>query len=535
MSTASTTPIWATQALPQRLRAGPLPACRVCVIGAGVAGLSVALELLEAGYPVTVIERDHVGAGETMRSTAHLASGLDDRFHVLEREHGTDGARHAATSHRAAIDLIEGWVDAHHIECGFRRVDGFLFAAAGCDPAILDREYEACMRAGLEVQRVRRIEGLPAAGPALRFARQARIDPLRYVEGLAAAVRRRGGRIARGEACGIEDGTPCRVVLRDQRELRCDAVVVCTNVPFHRVLAYHTKQAAYRTFVLAFDAAEVALREALYWDTADPYHYVRWQDDPATTPVLLVGGADHKTGQGDAEQSPFGVLEAWARAFHPGLGRVLSAWSGQVIEPVDGLGFIGRDAGSDRVFVVTGDSGNGITHATLAAPLIAALVADRPHPWQALYASDRRHLNREWLHENANVVKQYADWIGPSDPIAPDELVPGSGGVVRVGLHRYAVCRDGDGHLHAFSARCPHLGGSVRWNADETSWDCPCHGSRFSAFDGAVLNGPAVIGLEPVPIDAVRQGGADVAAEVIVPHAPDAAARPLHLKTRNLQ
>lgn len=503
MSTGHSVPAWgeAPACLPV---ATALPSStQVCVIGAGVAGLSVALGLLEAGYQVVVLERDGIGAGETGRSTAHLSWALDDRFHVLEKEHGEEGARVAAESHRAAVAQIERWVADYRIDCAFARIDGYLFRGGDDDPEVLEREFDAALRAGVEVERVQQLPGHPGVGAALRFPRQARIDPLRYVQGLARAVQGRGGQLVKAEATGIDDGVPCRVELQDGRELRCDVTVVCTNVPFHRRVAYHTKQAAYRTFVMAARAPAGALHDALYWDTCDPYHYVRLADTGASQPLVLVGGADHKTGQRDPGEHALDALERWARRFCPTLGPVERAWSGQVIEPVDSLAYIGRDAGAARVFVVTGDSGNGMTHGTIAASLIPSLIAGRAHPWSALYAPDRHPLNRDWLRENANVLWQYTDWVAAAEPVTLDSLGPGQGAILRRGLHRYAVCRDDGGELHAFSARCTHLGCCVRWNRNENSWDCPCHGSRFGASDGAVLNGPAVEPLQPVPLSAL--------------------------------
>ncbi|MGN6519598.1 MAG: FAD-dependent oxidoreductase [Dokdonella sp.] len=467
----------------------------VLVIGAGIAGLSVALSLLPVGRCVTVLERDAIGAGQTLRTSAHLACALDDRFHVLERHHGHDGARVAAQSHARAIDRIEEWCGEFSIACGFARVDGYLVGEGG-DPGGLEREFDAARRAGLEVEPVARVPGT-GFGSALRFARQARIDPQAYLAGLARAVADLGGSLVRGEATGIEGGDRVDVATAAGQRIRANAVVIATNVPFHEPIAIHTKQAPYRTYVIGCPIPRDAVPDLLLWDMVDPYHYVRRVDDESGASWLIVGGEDHKTGQAP-DTAAFERLVEWTRARFPLASAAEWAWSGQVIEPVDGLAFIGHDPGGEaNVYVVTGDSGNGLTHGTIAAEVVPALIAGGADPCDGVYDPRRKPLRAagSWLHENANVAVQYADWVrgGDARPLAPLD-----GTVVRQGAHRIAVHRDENGELHAFSATCPHPGCSVRWNAIERTFDCPCHGSRFDPCDGRVLNGPAARGLEPI-------------------------------------
>lgn len=217
---------------------------------------------------------------------------------------------------------------------------------------------------------------------------------------------------------------------------------------------------------------------------------------------VLVGGGDHKTGQGDDPQV-YARLQQWAAARFPAISRYTHAWWGQILEPDDGLGFIGADPDNENVYLVSGDSGNGLTHGTLAALLLADLIQGRDNPWQALYAPGRHRLGGmpAWLRENTNAVLQYRDWLAPSQEDELADLARGSGVVVRRGLHRVAVYRGGDGALRAHNARCTHMGCVVRWSSEENSWDCPCHGSRFDAATGAILNGPASEPLRPFALE----------------------------------
>lgn len=467
----------------------------VCVVGAGMAGLSTAYHLVCDGARVLVLDQGRVGGGETARTTAHLASALDDRFHALEKMHGAEGARLAGESHAAAIDSIEQIARAEDIACDFARVDGYLIAAGPRDAGELDDELAAAGRAGLAVEKVPR----PAwswldSGPCLRFRNQAEFHPLRYVRGLAGAIARRGGSIASGvRAVRLDGGRRCRVITADRREVDAGAVVVATNSPIHGVVGVHGKQAAFRSYVVALEVQAGSIPHALVWDTADPYHYLRVaRADRSEVEWLVVGGEDHRTGQEDDGEARFDRLESWTRERIPMAGAVVRRWSGQILEPADGLAFIGPSPGlNPNLYLATGDSGNGLTHAALAGIVLTDLVLGRSNPWAALYDPTRvkpRSLGGI-VRENLNTAVQYADWVTPGDD-AIDAIRPGGGAVVRRGLHKVAVHRDQSGALHAMSAACPHLGGIVAWNSTEKTWDCPCHGSRFDAT-GRVLCGPA--------------------------------------------
>lgn len=480
----------------------------VCVVGAGIAGLTTAYLLTREGKSVVVLDDGPIVSGESERTTAHLANALDDRFIELERLHGQEGSRLAAQSHGAAIDTIERIARDEHIDCDFARVDGYLFNAPGEPKDLLDRELAAAHRAGhVGAHKVDRAP-LPSfdTGPALRFPRQGQFHPLKYLNGLAAAIVRRGGRIyAHSHAAHIRGGRSACVETGDKYKVSCEAIVVATNTPVNDRLAIHTKQAAYRTYVIGAAIRAGTLPRALYWDTGDPYHYVRLQ---AAAPgggaegedILIVGGEDHKTGQAEDTANRFRALESWTRERFPEAGEIRFRWSGQVMEPVDGLAYIGRNpADHDNVFIVTGDSGQGMTHGTIAGLLLTDLIVGRQNPWAKLYSPSRIKLSAagDYTRENINMAAQYADWL-TAGKVEKDRLVPpGSGAIVRHGLRKVAVYRDLDGTFHECSAVCPHLGGIVSWNDTEKTWDCPAHGSRFDRH-GRVMNGPANSNLHPL-------------------------------------
>jgi Rieske Fe-S protein len=338
-------------------------------------------------------------------------------------------------------------------------------------------------------------------GRALRFPRQAQFHPLRYLAALADAITRQGGKIfAHTHVSTIRGGKSASVETSDGVFVSCDAVVVATNTPANDRLVIHTKQAAYRTYVIGVAIPAGSVPKVLYWDTSDPYHYVRLQSASATEDILIVGGEDHKTGQAEDAEARYIRLEQWTRERFPMGREVKFKWSGQVMEPVDALAFIGRNPmDHDNVFVATGDSGNGMTHGTIAGILLTDLILGRSNPWADLYSPSRVTLKAtgEFAKETVNMAAQYADWLTAGD-VEKDRLVPaGTGAIVRHGLKKIAVFRDDDGTFHECSAVCPHLGGIVHWNATEKTWDCPAHGSRFDCL-GQVLNGPANKDLDPV-------------------------------------
>ena len=275
-------------------------------------------------------------------------------------------------------------------------------------------------------------------------------------------------------------------------------MVVATNTPVNDLLAIHTKQAAYRSFVIGAAVPAGSIPKGLYWDTSVPYHYVRLTHSRSTgRDILIIGGEDHKTGQADDAEVRYQRLEKWSRARFPMMTDIEFRWSGQVIETIDGLAFIGRNPLDEpNVYIATGDSGNGMTHGTIAGMLLTDLIRHRDNAWSTLYEPARKTLGAltTFAKESLNMAVQYADWVTPGD-VTDDLLVPpGSGVVVRRGLKKIAVYCDAAGQRHERSAVCPHLGGIVAWNHSENTWDCPCHGSRFDRF-GKVVNGPAIMDL----------------------------------------
>ena len=475
----------------------------VCIVGAGIAGLSCAYELVRAGKTVMVLDDGEIGGGVSGRTTGHLTAMLDDRYFEIARLHGARGAQYAAQSHATAIDRIAAIVEEENIDCDFARVDGYLFVPVGEATDVLEKEVAAAVHAGLDTVAAVTTVPLPFnAGPALRLPAQAQFHILKYLNGLGAAILRRGGQIFTGaHVVEIEDGSPATISTDSGIEIAANDVIVATNTPINNRVAIHTKQAAYRTYVIGMTLPRGTVQPLLAWDTCDPYHYIRLAPLDATHDLLIVGGEDHKTGQDDNPESRYERLETWTRKRFALAGTVEYRWSGQIMEPVDGMAFIGRNPGDKHIYMVSGDSGNGLTHGAVAGILLTDLIVGRENPWTALYDPGRVRLRAggDFIKETLNMAAQYGDWARGGDVATVDEIARGEGAVIRDGLHKVAVYRDETGALHERSATCPHLGCVVNWNSAEKTWDCPCHGSRFDCT-GRVVNGPAIRDLAPMEL-----------------------------------
>ncbi len=465
----------------------------VCVVGGGIAGLTTAYLLAKAGVKVAVIDDGLIGGGETSRTTAHLSNAIDDRIYRIEGWHGKEKAVLAVESHVRAIGQIEDIVAAENIDCDFSRLDGYLFES-GDGEDDLDEELAAAHRCGLDT--VERVERAPIkdhdTGPCLRFPDQGQFHILKYLAGLARAIESCGGRlISNTRVTEWKGGQIPEVHTAGGDVIAAPSIVLATNYPLMSKM--FAQLPAYRTYAIGVRIPKGSVERALFWDTGDPYHYIRTQSD-GDDDILIVGGEDHKTGHANDGEERFERLLAWTRERFTEAGEVLYKWSGQCLETHDGLGFLGRYSASEpNVYLITGDSGMGMTHGTIGAMIVSDLIRGKDSPWKDVYDPSRIATQSimEAVPEVISATVPYVDWVTGGDAASADEIANGEGAIIREGLHKVAVYRDGNGELHRRSAVCTHLGCIVRFNSLEKTWDCPCHGSRFS-LDGDPINTPAI-------------------------------------------
>jgi glycine/D-amino acid oxidase-like deaminating enzyme/nitrite reductase/ring-hydroxylating ferredoxin subunit len=464
----------------------------IAIVGAGITGLTAAVLLASEGRQVTVLEADRIGSGTSGATSAHVTEVPDAGYRTLLQRCGETTARSVVERNRTALELIDRFVMAEHIECDFSRVPAYLFAESAEAVSLLEDEARAAQRLGVSC----RLTGdvplpWPVAG-GLEFADQAIFHPMRYLLALAACAVERGARLfEHTPVIGFDDSADGVIVKIPQAQVRAGSLILATHTPLGFNLV-QTEIVPYQSYIITF-WADGPFPAGLYWDTADPYHYLR----PAARTddqLVILGGADHKTGHGSDPAASFGELEAYARRRFAG-ATIHTRWSAEFFEPADGLPYIGRSPFSRHTYIATGFSGVGLVQGTMAAMEITAEIDGAAHTTPFDARRVRPSAAPRIVAHNLDVA---AHWIGDrlaaSEAHSPVDVPRGEGRIIRIGGQRRAIYRDDDGVIHNLSAVCTHMGCVVHWNGAERSWDCPCHGARYAAT-GEVLEGPALQGL----------------------------------------
>jgi glycine/D-amino acid oxidase-like deaminating enzyme/nitrite reductase/ring-hydroxylating ferredoxin subunit len=474
------------------------------VIGAGITGLTAAWLLKQAGKRVCVLERDRVGAVDTGHTTAHLTMVTDLRLTQLAKHFGKAAARLTWQGGAAAVNTVEEIVKRLNIQCQFTRIPGYLFAAIDGkqdESGELKREAKLARDLGFDAT------FLPAvpyfSKPGIRFSNQAKFHPLQYLSALAQDVDGGGSAVFEQTEVSEVSGEP-QTVKVGKLAIKCDFVVIATHVPLMgktglvNATLFQTKLAPYSSYVVGAKLPRGAVPEASFWDTSDPYYYLRI-DRGTRHDYAIFGGLDHKTGQEPDVEQRFFELRAKLYALVPQAETADYQWSGQVIETNDGLPYIGETA--ERQFAATGFAGNGTTFGTLAGMMACDAALGRENPWRQLFSVNRKKLRGgtwDYLTENFDYPYYLVrDRLAPAEGDSPRSVKRGEGKILKIDGNRVACYRDEEGRVSQVSAVCTHMGCLVRWNNAEHTWDCPCHGSRFHPT-GEVLAGPAESPLEPV-------------------------------------
>lgn len=464
----------------------------VCIVGVGLAGLSIAYQLSKRGYKVVLLEASRVASGQSGRTTAHLTYKIEEQLKEMLKSQNQEELKTFVHAHKRAIDVIEETIFQEDISCDFKRVDGYLFLGEEDDKELLDEEVRIGRELDLDLSVVGGIPAFGHLGPAVHYPDQAQFHPLKYMAGLLRVMSEL--EVSVFENSRVKDfvygSDKHEVITENGFTVESRYLVVATDSPVNNRFYIHTKQAAFRTYVVGFELKN-KMDIPLMWDTADPYHYIRVAGN-----TFILGGEDHRTGQNPIED-PYKNLIGWARQHFPLLGEVKWQWSGQVFEPVDGMAFIGRNPGVEKnIFIVTGQSGIGMTNSTIASMIIPDLIEGRENSMIQVFDPSRLALRdkAEFVKENSNTAFQYKDWLTPSEVKNLDEIPLDEGRLMRDGLVKNCVYHNEEDGFETRCAVCPHLGGIVHWNDLEKSWDCPCHGSRFNVH-GQVIEGPSLSNL----------------------------------------
>jgi glycine/D-amino acid oxidase-like deaminating enzyme/nitrite reductase/ring-hydroxylating ferredoxin subunit len=474
----------------------------VAIIGAGITGLTSALLLAEAGLKVVIIEANQVGAGTTGYSSCHLTTDIDEEYRNVISSFGEDIANIVAQSRRSAINFIERIAQDKYIDCDFKRLPGYFYTESQEDVNTLLEESEAAIKAGLNVKLV---DSLPLPfkiKKALKFEDQAEFNSQKYLDGLANYVNSLGAIIYENTLLTNMEEVNDIYHLHTSNGgiVKANQVIMATHYPlFFNVL--QTMAAPYISYMIAAKLKSNEYPVGLFWDTDEPYHYTRYYVKDGSA-YVVVGGEDHKTGTDSDTDYRFVKLEKYIRDRFD-IESIDYKWSAQYYEPADGLPYIGKSPFSKNVFVGTGYSGDGLVYGTIAGQIISNIILELDNPWLKAYDSLRFTPGAsaaDFIKENVGVVKHFfKDRIPDTDNL--DDIAPGEGKIVKFNGEKLAVSRDKNNELHAVSPACTHMKCFVDWNNTEQTWDCPCHGSRFTN-EGEVLYGPAVTALAKKDINA---------------------------------
>jgi glycine/D-amino acid oxidase-like deaminating enzyme/nitrite reductase/ring-hydroxylating ferredoxin subunit len=474
----------------------------VAVVGGGIVGITTALLLTEAGVDVVLLEGERLGHGVSGHTTAKVTSQHGLIYGRIRSRFGPEGARTYATANESALAWIADRIERDGIECDFRRQPAYLYMSRRSGLRTLEREAEAALEAGLPASLVEAPPLPYPVGSALRFDNQAEFHVSRYLSALVDRLQRDGCRIyEHSRATGVTSGTT-QVVKTAAGAVAADRVVVATHYPFlDRSLAFARVHPTRSYVVLCRIAGDPPPGMHISGDS--PTRSLR-AVPAGDEQLLLVSGEGHRTGRGGDTRERYERLEEFADE-HWDVHSVPFRWSTQDNVTVDGIPYVGRlTPRNDRLFMATGFAKWGMTGGTAAAMLLADLARGRDNPWAELYNPNRLKplaAGPRLLEENVRVgFHFFGDRLRKRGTRPIDDLAPSEGDIVRAAGRKVAGHRRDDGSLVAVSTRCTHLGCQVSWNAAERSWDCPCHGSRFSP-QGDVLQGPAVHPLERQPVD----------------------------------
>ncbi|MBC7903253.1 MAG: FAD-dependent oxidoreductase [Gemmatimonadaceae bacterium] len=472
----------------------------VVVVGGGITGLSTALKILESGKSCLLAEAQEIGFGTSGGTTAHLNNFFDTPYYQVEKDFGAASAQLLAKGANDAISLIVENIRKYSIDCSFSKREGFLFALDEKQKDELEKIVESAKKVGVPMDFT---NTSPFPVPYISIAsveNQAQFNPAAYMQGLASVFENAGGVIL--QHCRVTEisGDEELEVKTSRGIVKASAAVYATHIP-PGVNILHFRCAPYRSYALGLKL-KGEYPEALGYDLHDPYRYYRTQEVDGQK-YLIAGGEDHKTGHEENTNACFAHLESYVRKFFD-VEEVAFKWSSQYFEPADGVAYIGHLPGNpENVFVATGFGGNGMIYGSLSALVLADLIRGKKTEYAKLFDPSRIKPVAGF----SNFVKEAADvvghFIGDKAKIEKidsfSDLATGEARVVRHDGHVLALYKDEQQRLHAVNSACTHIKCTVAWNASEKSWDCPCHGSRFS-YDGTMLTGPARKDLEVIKL-----------------------------------
>jgi len=468
----------------------------VAVVGGGIVGAATALALAKAGTEVVLVEARHVADGVTGHSTAKVSALHETQYTQITRSVGREAASAYAELNLEGVAAVAALAYEHNIECSLETAPNYIFSEEDEGARKVEAEAEAAQAAGLEVELTEETDLPFEVKIAARLSGQIAFDSAAFTRALADEAEAAGVRVhEESRVVSVKHGTPCVLRFESGHELEADKVVLATHMPLLDRGLFFARLRPQASYAVSAPAADAPL--GMYLGIGSSTRSIRSAPRSDGKRAVIVGGEGHKVGQGEGSDA-YPTLSDWLSDRFDA-GRIEHRWSAHDLMSPDDLPFIGSLAPfSPRIQIATGFSKWGLAAGVAAAGMLSRELTGDPDPRRETFDPARLNLRSsapELVKENADVGVRFVSGRLRRGRRSTD-LEPGEGRIVAHGLNQVAECCDDAGTIHRLSARCTHLGCIVRWNEGDSTWDCPCHGSRFDA-DGSVLNGPAAKPLEP--------------------------------------
>lgn len=470
----------------------------VAIVGGGMVGITCAYLLGQEKVTTAIIEADRILRGTTGHTTAKITSQHSLIYAQLHKKMGAEKACQYAEANETAIHTIRNIIKENDIQCDFMEMPAYVYTQSDRYVQDIEDEVRAACSLGIKAEFTEELHLPFAVKAAVRFHDQAQFHPLKYLDVLTKKATDRGARLfeqTRAMNIGREGSDRYLILTHSGRRVRANQVIIATHFPFYDGGGFYFA----RLYVSRSYALGVIMEDQLPWgmyiSAEEPVRSLRTQPYREGE-LVLVGGDSHKTGQDDDTRKHYQNLARWARETFR-VTDIPYQWSTQDCMTLDLIPYVGRLTRSEPgIYVATGFNKWGMTNSTASALILRDLIIKGDNPWTEVYDPSRFPDLGELVVQNADVAKQYV--TGKiSMSLRESEIDAGDGKKIRWQGEKAGAYRDGDNQLHRMDITCTHMGCELGWNNAERTWDCPCHGSRFTP-EGAILEGPALNHLKPV-------------------------------------
>ena len=486
-------PFWREISLPPFEKLTENLTVDVAIVGGGITGITAGYLLRKEGLKVAILEAGTILNGTTGHTTAKITAQHGLIYDELIQHFGEEKARLYYQSADNALNFVKKTIQEKSIDCDFSEEDAFIYSITDEYASKIQKEADAYQTLGINGSLLTSIPFDIPVKNALMMKGQAQFHPLKYLKQLVLDFIEAGGLIfEQTTATDIEEGDDPKIITREGHRVSCKYVISASHFPFFDGMGlYFTRMYAERSYIIGVKTKK-PYPGGMYISADDPTRSLRYTPVNGE-PLVLIGGENHKTGQGPDTMLHYLALEAFAEKTL-GIEEYVYRWSAQDLITLDKVPYIGPvTADKPNILVATGYRKWGMTNGTTAAMLLTDIILKKENPYRDLFSPSRFKKAdpdiKKFISFNANVAGHLLKGKLEFVPKDPSDLQNDEGSVVMVNGKRAGAYKDPEGKLHIVDTTCTHLGCECEWNHGERTWDCPCHGSRYS-YDGEVLNGP---------------------------------------------